>query len=510
MTRQEAVIKIAKITRIIGELKYQLDADGEVEFEALNPQWFHIAEWTQEISRYMKQDASPQVARLIANIGFTEIVEKYVQNHRQEIEAPHAKILNDYVESMRALSLLCDTRSDKQKKKYGDLIEPLANERVAALLQRAVDAGMLDEHFQPALQTKPVQLRAIAFAVSSLCQLSSVYVLFEKQWHREKGRRFSSCHIPRHNTRFYEEAKALYPEADFSKLESTHEIETFYTPQTGKEIEMMYEDLIRYGYIAPDTTLDVFNGIFDKTKFSKPVEWIKGQRQLAYFIYLAFGKFNKKDFWNKGMHCFRINGNIPHKASFVTGHCSLKRAGWMDRYDIRLKAICDRFNHLENITPDAELKGEQPIHTSKLIFHSSRSDKEKYTMYQQLIDHQYIAPDTTFSIFNGIFDDSAFKQPVVWIQKQSQLVYFVYSAFKTDNPLDIWAKCVYCFRLTNGEKPNQRSMSSRLYRTIKSGLSDTYDIELKRIANKYNGMENNDINASQTMEADNNNSIFSQ
>ena len=50
MTRQEAVIKIVKITRIIGELKYQLDADDEGEFEALDPEWKHIAEWTQEVS----------------------------------------------------------------------------------------------------------------------------------------------------------------------------------------------------------------------------------------------------------------------------------------------------------------------------------------------------------------------------------------------------------------------------------------------------------------------------
>ncbi|MFR6414490.1 MAG: hypothetical protein ACLUNS_01220 [Alistipes shahii] len=136
MTRQEAVIKIAKITRIIGELKYQLDADDEVEFEALDPEWKHIAEWTQEVCRYMELDASPQVARLIANIGFTDMVEKYVQSRRKEIGAKEAKILDDYVKHMRTLSSLCDTRSEEQREKYGDLIEPLANERVAALLQK--------------------------------------------------------------------------------------------------------------------------------------------------------------------------------------------------------------------------------------------------------------------------------------------------------------------------------------------------------------------------------------
>ena len=161
MTRQEAVIKISKITRIIGELKYQLDADDEIEFEALDPDWLHIAEWTQEICRYMTQDASPQVARLIANIGFTEIVEKYVQSHRQEIEAPHAKILDDYVEGIRNLSLLCDTRSDKQKKKYADLIEPLANEQVAALLKRAV--GATESHCLCSLVPLPASQRVRPF-----------------------------------------------------------------------------------------------------------------------------------------------------------------------------------------------------------------------------------------------------------------------------------------------------------------------------------------------------------
>ena len=117
MTRQEAVIKIVKITRIIGELKYQLDADDEVEFEALDPEWKHIAEWTQEVCRYMGLDASPQVARLIANIGFTDMVEKYVQSCRKEIGAKEAKILDDYVKHMRTLSSLCDTRSEEQREK---------------------------------------------------------------------------------------------------------------------------------------------------------------------------------------------------------------------------------------------------------------------------------------------------------------------------------------------------------------------------------------------------------
>lgn len=109
----------------------------------------------------------------------------------------------------------------------------------------------------------------------------------------------------------------------------------------------MYNELIKYKYIAPDTTLDVFNGIFDKAKFVKPVEWIKEQRLLAYFLYLAFGKWNKKNLWVKGGKCFLINGKAPHIACFKSGYSSIKRLGWMDRFDTRLKAICEEFNHIE-------------------------------------------------------------------------------------------------------------------------------------------------------------------
>ena len=55
MTRQEIVIKIAKINHIIGEWKYRLDLDGEVEIETLSPDLLYIDEWVREIGQYIKQ-----------------------------------------------------------------------------------------------------------------------------------------------------------------------------------------------------------------------------------------------------------------------------------------------------------------------------------------------------------------------------------------------------------------------------------------------------------------------
>ena len=55
MTRQETVIKITKITRIVGEMKSQLDLDDEIEFEALDSSWMNIGKWAEEICQYMQQ-----------------------------------------------------------------------------------------------------------------------------------------------------------------------------------------------------------------------------------------------------------------------------------------------------------------------------------------------------------------------------------------------------------------------------------------------------------------------
>ena len=77
MTRQETVIKITKITRIVGEMKSQLDLDDEIEFEALDSSWMNIGKWAEEICQYMEQAPSPLLADLIANNEFTTPVVNY-------------------------------------------------------------------------------------------------------------------------------------------------------------------------------------------------------------------------------------------------------------------------------------------------------------------------------------------------------------------------------------------------------------------------------------------------
>lgn len=506
MTRQEVVIKISRVSRIIGELKSQIDLSDKIEITAFDPALLHIAEWIEEIYQYIEQEPSPVLHGLISNIGFTDIVEEYVQNHIKEITPSYANALKNYVRNIKALLCLCDKQSNEKKGQYTDLIASLANEHVATLLNRAVDAGLLDKHYQPTSLAKALDLKVIAFAVSTICKLPNTYVFFEKQWHREGNKRFSTSSIPKRNTDYYERTKALYPEIDFSGFEQTHEIETFYTPQSKPCIRTLYMELIKYGYIAPDTTIEAFYGIFDKTKFIKPIDWIKNQRQLSYFVYIAFGRYNKRHLWIKGECCFRINGTIPHRACFVSGCSKIKQDGWVNKYDLRLKQICDKFNQIDSKDDsDYSSASERPIQTSRFVFYSTAGNQAKKALYLALIQGHYIDSATTFANFRGIFDETEFSTPIVWTKNQTQLMYLAYLIFKKDNPFDLWVKCAYCFQLENGKKLHRNNMTSQFRNIIKKGLLDIYDAELKKIADRYTCNSQRKTKTSSMIDGDNNN-----
>lgn len=483
MTRQDTVIKIAKITKIIGEWKFRYDLDGEVEMETLSPELLDIATWIRDIQQYIESDSSPVLVRLIMNIGFTDMLDDYIHEHKIEIDSTYFTVLEDYIANMKSLLALCNRYRDKRKGEYTNLIEPLANKQVAELLQRSVDAGILDSDYQPFPETQLIELRAIAYAISYICKFKHPYNHFEKLWKRTGNNRISTCKIPKCRRQKYDYVKSIYPEVDFSEMESTKKIEVFYIEQNEEDRLVMFDNLLKYGYISLDTTFEKFNGIFDKERFSGPIYWKKGQRQLAYFLFQAFGRFNEKNLWIKGEYCFHVNGQTPHIASLSSGCSFIKRSNWTDRFDLKLKEICDRFNHIKPVS--VPFKESRPVHTSKCVFHSTASPEAITAMYDSLVNEGYIDPQTSLEAYKGIFMETEFKSPVVWMKSQIRLSYLVHLAFKPENPFDMWVKSVYCFRFPSGKAPSRESMDSNFRALKKRGTLDTFDIKLKTIADNY-------------------------
>ena len=487
MTKQEAAIKICKLTRITGEIKYQIDLEGRVDFASFVPDLLYIDKWTEEICEYVSTDPCPRLAHLIANMGFNDAIENYLQFHRTEIKPTYQNVLDNFFVKSRELFKICEQNSIIRKGRYTDLIEPLTNKQVAALLDRAVNAGLLDEHYQPVPGIKVLHLKLIAYAISTICKFKQSYHLFEKQWNRLDNSRISTCRLPKYSDE-YNDTKALYPEVDFSKIESEHEISIFYVTQDEIDIKIMYEDLIKHGYIASDTSFETFKGIVGKSNFTFPVKWIKGQRQLAFYIQQAFGKYNDKDLWIKGVCCFSVKGKTPHKDCFTSGYSFIKRTGLIDNYDIKLKVICDKFNHIDTPIPEDILKKKRLIHTSKNVFFSPKTENKRKAMYSALVSGGFIAPDTVYSTFEGILEECKFTDPIVWMKSQNQLIYFIHLSFKEDNPYDLWVKCVFCFRFQNGKAPRRACLNSNCRLIMKR--NSVYNQELKTIADNYNDNSN--------------------
>lgn len=81
-------------------------------------------------------------------------------------------------------------------------------------------------------------------------------------------------------------------------------------------------------------------------------------------------------------------------------------------------------------------------------------------------------------------------------KKQSQLIYFVHSAFKADSPLDVGVKCALTILQGKKKLPNRQNMVCNYHSLVKNGLLSTYDTELKHIANEYSKVGKRDTNAS--------------
>lgn len=83
MTRQECVIRIAKINKVFGELKYRIDIEEVPNFASFVPILLMTREWAVDIRLYVNQEPSPTLVRQIANIGMCSIRTRTKKRNRR-------------------------------------------------------------------------------------------------------------------------------------------------------------------------------------------------------------------------------------------------------------------------------------------------------------------------------------------------------------------------------------------------------------------------------------------
>ena len=350
MNRQQAVIAMAKMGRLVKQLRYWIDSDSDADlyYKTFDEEINQSKEWADYVYKYLKESSCKIIAEELERIGSIDDIEEYVNNKNGRLDARLRPDLIAFIRQMHKIEAVVRKVKAENQSEYPDLIPALANERIVELLQRAVDGGLLDEHYMPMETTTGSQLRVIAYAIATIMEFPKrcKYVYFERQWNRASYRVGGVPLAQSEQGRVkHEYAMSLYPEADFtSLLQVTSDNDTFYCPYPKQRIKRMYQDLVEGGYIAHYTTLEDFMGIFDANKFTKPIEWIKSQRQLSYFLIEAFASTNKRLVWVKACCCFRIFGKVPNKECMVSGLGELKRKGVYDTYEPELMKITKRYN----------------------------------------------------------------------------------------------------------------------------------------------------------------------
>lgn len=343
--RQKVVFDIAYINKA-EKIFFSWDIfSNAMSFSQLDSQLACLGMWVEEVYSYLTQNKNAMVLHLASGIcraaELIPIVEEY-QGLLSKEALDSVNLFFKVEPKLRAL--ISKSQQDSRIGKFKFLVDGIDNDKAVQLLQRAVDAGLLDQRFQPLPETSRGEQKVIAFAVGQMLELPNRgrWLPFDKLW-PYKDKNLSSLHLPQVKNDGIKSVMSLYPEVDFSGLLQKKKTNLyFYSRNTQKSIEYLYNSLKNEKYISENTTYSQFCSIFANQKGREPIVWLKAQSSLGYFIYNAFAETNEK-IWTITQECFTINGKPPHRGtlcSFTSKVIRQKRV-----IDARLLEIAEHYKN---------------------------------------------------------------------------------------------------------------------------------------------------------------------
>ena len=302
VTRQEAVLSFVKFNKFAKQLIYDICIGGNTKLTSYAEELLQFEQWKEDIMLYINFNPDPIIIEKIASLGSPEMLENYINDGKDTLPQNTLDALTGVVNAMNSIHDLCYNINQESKGKFRYLVDEFANEEAAALFDRAVSAGYLTAEYQPKGDTDNYTLKIIAFAISELLHLTMRHKWshFEEQWGINRANKLSTLPIS---------------ERQFKRAGKLMQLEDF---------------------------LSIFNLGNQTTR--KPIEWMKSQQHLSYFIYFTFSKTNK-DYWVKTVACFSVNGHAPHKGSLVTGLVAMQRKPNFGTFDVELKRIASKYNN---------------------------------------------------------------------------------------------------------------------------------------------------------------------
>lgn len=345
MNRQEVVISVERMNRFSKQLTYWVEFGSDLYLPAFDQELSAFGKRAKEIRTYLAQNPVPSIIDRILSIANQDMLKQFIVTKGEHLPNEISSSLNQFIVEMDGMSAELKTTKKESKGDYHNLVDRLAYKEAADLLQRSVNAGLLTDDYQPMGNTTNAQLKVIAYAVGTCLKLKTreKWPHFEKLWSRENVK-LAGVSLPIRNRDKFSFIMELYPEVDFGKLLDPIPHFRFACPYNISRVKKLYQNLLDGRYIESTTTLEQFIGIFEKQKYSSSVNWIREQRQLAYFIYLAFSPSNG-NLWKRTESTFLVNRELPHKGCLNNGYSVIFRKGILKTYNKELYDIAARYNH---------------------------------------------------------------------------------------------------------------------------------------------------------------------
>ena len=346
MTRPEVAIALATINRLNKTIAYWIDLDGDLDQIQFTEELAQVPQWRDGILEYMKQQYCHSIVKYIMKMYSNNFLKEYLSQESPSCQPTTFTLLENLSLSIEKLKEFAYIYYKMYKAgPYELLAEELSNDKALALFKRAQEAGYLDVNFNPKEGVSPMQKKALAWGIGQLLNLRwrIQWITFERQW---KCDRIGTVPMPECYSEEYEAIKKLFPEVDFSPLTAVKD-QYFKTPKDKKRVDELFFALITHDYIDKSTPIWQFRKVFsiddEEGHEFRPVNWVKEQRKLTYFLRYAMGE-KSKDIWVIAKNCFVINGKTPNKGSLKSGFAALKRDHPdVERFDPCLKTIAEQF-----------------------------------------------------------------------------------------------------------------------------------------------------------------------
>ena len=329
MERHEAAMAIAVVNKISKMVYSNILLKKGKDLEHLLSANIEFPALAAEIVTYLQEDTDPRLFNQLLNLVETKSIIAHINTLKDSLLKIRLEAMVTAIEELRKAA----RQFERMGQEHPGLDDTLSTETIISLLNRARDAGYLDDDYQPTSKVKNYQLYIIALAVINIAGLKprDSWWHFDKLWDRGRDP-IARCRVPLTKSHEIYKIAMLYPEfnilAHFKKTDPNH---LFVSPFTEKQAKYLAKCLREMEYLdknTPDESFLAIQGLMN-VPVTK-VNWVGPAYSLAYFVQAAFSDLNLK-IWTLTASLFTLQGDPINKETFKSKSHVLKTHA--DRYE---------------------------------------------------------------------------------------------------------------------------------------------------------------------------------